>query len=116
VIGAQLAVPQPEPQRPPSLAGARQPVQLAVTGAEALLVSGASPEGSRVDVVVSQQGGLGQQGRTYVAAAGARLLALARPGGPGEGWSATLALTREEALDLIGAETAARQIRLLPRP
>jgi hypothetical protein len=91
-------------------------VQLGVTGAEALLVGGGSPEGSGVDVVVSQQGGLGERGRTYVAAAGARLLALAQPSGPGEGWSATLALTREEALDLIGAETAARQIRLLPRP
>jgi Flp pilus assembly protein CpaB len=116
VIGAQLAVPAAEVPSAPGVGRGRQPVQLAVTGAEALLVGGGSPEGSRVDVVVSQQGGLGQPGRTYVAASAARVLALARPSGPGEGWSATLALTREEALDLIGAETAARQIRLLPRP
>jgi Flp pilus assembly protein CpaB len=116
VIGAQLAVPATEAPSAPGVGRGRQPVQVAVTGAEALLVGGASPEGSRVDVVVSQQGGLGQRGRTYVAASGARVLALAQPGGPGEGWSATLALTRDEALDLIGAETAARQIRLLPLP
>jgi Flp pilus assembly protein CpaB len=116
VIGAQLAVPATEAPSAPGVGRGRQPVQLAVTGAEALLVGGASPEGSRVDVVVSQQGGLGQSGRTYVAASGARLLALAQPSGPGEGWSATLGLTRDEALDLIGAETAARQIRLLPLP
>ena len=116
VIGAQLAVPATEAPSAPEVGRGRQPVQLGVTGAEALLVGGASPEGSRVDVVVSQQGGLGQRGRTYVAASGARLLALAQPGEPGEGWSATLALTRDEALDLIGAEAAARQIRLLPLP
>ncbi len=116
VIGAQLAVPAAEAPSAPGVGRGHQPVQLAVTGAEALLVGGASPEGSRVDVVVSQQGGLGERGRTYVAASGARLLALTQPSGPGEGWSATLALTRDEALDLIGAESAARQIRLLPRP
>jgi Flp pilus assembly protein CpaB len=116
VIGAQLAVPATEPPVAPGVGRGRQPVQLAVTGAEALLVGGASPEGRRVDVVVSRQGGLGQRGRTYVAASGARLLALARPAEPGVGWSATLALSREEALDLIGAESAARQIRLLPLP
>jgi Flp pilus assembly protein CpaB len=116
VIGAQLAVPVAKPPPAPGVGQGRRPVQVAVTGAEALLVGGASPEGSRVDVVVSQQGGLGHSARTYVAASGVRLLALKGPGGPGEGWSATLALTRPEALDLIGAETAARQIRLLPRP
>jgi Flp pilus assembly protein CpaB len=116
VIGAQLAVPATEPPVAPGVGRGRQPVQLAVTGAEALLVGGASPEGRRVDVVVSRQGGLGQRGRTYVAASGARLLALARPAEPGGGWSATLALSRDEALDLIGAESAARQIRLLPLP
>ena len=72
-----------------------RPVQIAVSGAEALLVGWRLAEGSRVDVVVSQRAGLGRRGRTYVAAAGVRLLALARPAGPGEGWSATLALTRD---------------------
>jgi len=49
-----------------------------------------------------------------------RLLALTQqdPGGPGPaaGWSASLALTRSEALRLIEAESFARSVRLLPRP
>ena len=44
-----------------------------------------------------------------------RLLALQGPAGPGEGWSATLAVTEQQALELIGAESAGREIRLLPR-
>ena len=114
VLSAQLVVPQPR-ARTPGVGGGLRPVQIAVGGAEALIVNGASPEGTRVDVVVSEQSGLGRRGRTFVAAAGVRLLALTGPGGPGEGWSATLALTRPQALDLIAAESAAREIRLLPR-
>jgi Flp pilus assembly protein CpaB len=115
VLAAHLVVPQPEARKPAVGRGLR-PVQIAVSGAEALTVAGGSPEGSRVDVVVSEQSGLGRRGRTFVAAAGVRLLALAGPGGPGERWSATLAITRAQALALIAAETAARDIRLLPRP
>jgi Flp pilus assembly protein CpaB len=115
VLAAQLVVPQPE-ARTPGIGGGLRPVQVAVTGAEALTVAGGPPEGSRVDVVVSEQSGLGRRGRTFIAASGVRLLALAGPGGPGQGWSATLALTRPQALELIAAETAAREIRLLPRP
>jgi hypothetical protein len=51
-----------------------------------------------------------------VAATVVRLLALQSPGEPGEGWSATLALSEQQALDLIGAQSAGREIRLLPRP
>ena len=115
VLAAQLVVPEPEAPAPGVGDGLR-PVQIAVSGGEALTLDGGSPEGSRVDVVVSEQSGLGRRGRTFVAAAGVRLLALAGPGGPGQGWSATLALTRAQALALIAAESAARQIRLLPRP
>jgi hypothetical protein len=43
-----------------------------------------------------------------------RLLALGGAG-PEGGSQATLALTEEQALDLIAAEGTARQIRLLPR-
>ena len=117
VLDAQLVV--PEAKRPDVVPGAgrgRRPVQIRVAGAEALTLGGASPEGSRVDVVVAEQSGLGIRGRTYVAASGVRVLALSAPPGPGEGWSATLALTREQALELIGAEGGAREIRLLPRP
>lgn len=113
VLAAQLAVPQP-PSPPAARAGpGRRPVQVGVTGAEALLLGGASPEGSRVDVVVSEQPGLGRRARTYVAATGVRLLALDAPPGPGEGWSATLALTRPQALELIAADAGAREVRLL---
>ena len=116
VLDAQLVVPQPEPVQPPGAGRGHRPVQVPVSGAEALLVGGAAPEGGRVDVIVSQRAGLGSQGRTYIAAEGIRLLALNRPAGPGEQWQATLALSREQALDLIGAQSAGREIRLLPRP
>jgi pilus assembly protein CpaB len=116
VLGSQLAVPEAAPTAAPGAGRGRRPVQLPVNGAEALLLGGASPEGGRVDVVVSQRAGLGGSAKTYVAAEGVRLLALAKPAGPGESWSATLALSREQALDLIGAQGAGRELRLLPRP
>ncbi len=115
VLAAQLVVPQPD-SRPTGVGPGLRPVQISVSGGEALTIDGASAEGSRVDVVVSEQSGLGRRGRTFVAASAVRLLGLSGPGGPGEGWSATLALTRSQALELIAAETAAREIRLLPRP
>jgi Flp pilus assembly protein CpaB len=116
LLDAQLVVPQPEPVRTPGAGRGHRPVQVPVSGAEALLVGGAAPEGGRVDVVVSQRAGLGAAGKTFIAAEGIRLLALSRPAGPGEEWQATLALTREQALDLIGAQSAGREIRLLARP
>jgi pilus assembly protein CpaB len=116
VLGVQLEVPRPKHAPRPALGGGRRPVQVGVTGAGALLVDGTSPEGAQVDVVVSQTSGLGQKARTYIAARGVLLLALDGPGGPGEGWTATLALTRPEALELISADSSGRQIRLLPGP
>ena len=116
LLAAQLAVPQPAPPPAAAAGRGRRPVQVEISGAEALTVGGASPEGSRVDVVVSEQSGLGRRARTYVAASGVRLLALSGPPGPGEGWSATLALTRAQALELIAADTGAREVRLLARP
>jgi len=115
LLGAQLAVPHPEAPRTPVTGQGLRPVQVPVVGAEALLVGGTSPEGERVDVVVSQQAGLGRSARAYVAATGVRLLALQSPREPGDGWSATLALGEQQALDLIGAQSAGREIRLLPR-
>jgi hypothetical protein len=94
----------------------RRPVEVAVAGADALTVSGGSPEGSRVDVVVARQGGLGNSARVYIAATSVKLLALRGPATPGEPWSATLAVTEQQALSLIGAQSAGREIRLLPRP
>jgi Flp pilus assembly protein CpaB len=106
------------PRRRVSLAaGDRRPVQIAVSGAEALLAEGAGASGARVDVVVTTEPTGSGRGRTYVAAAGVPLLAL----GPGAEGSlaggtaaATLALTKSEALRLIAAESFARRLTLLP--
>lgn len=121
VLAAQLRVPSEGRRRPgDGLAAGRRPVEITVGGGEALLAAGASPQGSRVDVVVTTEPNGPGPGRTYVAAAAVRLLGLARqdPEGPGPspGWSATLALTRREALRLIEAESFARSMRLLPLP
>lgn len=113
VLAAQLAVPQAPQAEAPSVGQGRRPVQIAVSGAEALSIAG-SPEGSLVDVVISEQPNASGDGRTYVAAPGVRLLALGNAGPEGSS-NATLALTEEQALALIGAEGSARDIRLLPR-
>ncbi|HEX3562796.1 MAG TPA: hypothetical protein VHU24_08170, partial [Solirubrobacterales bacterium] len=115
VLGAQLAVPRPDAPRAPGVGEGLRPVEVAVAGAQALTVGDGSPEGSRVDVVVARQAGLGRSARARIAASGVRLLALQSPAGPGEGWSATLAVTEQQALALIGAQSAGREIRLLPR-
>ena len=114
VVASQLSLPLPEGPAVIAAGRGRTPVQVGVTGAEALTLDGASPEGTRVDVVIAQRSGLGNDAKTYVAATAVRLLALRSPQGAGQGWSATLAVGRKEALELIEAEAAAREIRLLP--
>ncbi len=120
LLSAQLRTPAPRRRRRPSLADGRRAVEITVSGAEALLGAGGSARGTRVDVVVTSEPRGPGPGRTYVAAAGVRLLALTRQQaegpGPAGGWSATLALTRQQALALIEAESFARGVRLLPRP
>ena len=121
VLAAQLRLPSStQRQGSETLAAGRRPVQITVAGGEALLATGGTPQGSRVDVVVTTEPNGPGPGRTYVAAPAVRLLALTRqdPTGPGPspGWSATLALTRAQALRLIEAESFARSVRLLPRP
>ncbi len=93
----------------------RRPVQIAVSGAGALLAAGPPPRGARVDVVVTVEPQGYGSGRTYVAAPGVPLLALAgaEAEAPGEA-EATLGLTRAQALDLIHAESFARQVTILP--
>jgi Flp pilus assembly protein CpaB len=115
VLGAQLAVPRPKEPPAPGVGAGLRPVQITVAGAEALTVGGAAPEGRLVDVVVSRQAGLGRSASAHIAASGVKLLALAAPAGPGEPWSATLAVTEQQALSLIAAQSAGREIRLLPR-
>jgi Flp pilus assembly protein CpaB len=107
---------------PGRLPPGREPVELAVSGAEPLAAAG-DPAGMRVDVIVTSEPEPGRgPGRTYVAAEAVRLLALDqggdRSGGPGvlapPAWTATLALSRDQALRLIQAENFARQLRLIP--
>jgi Flp pilus assembly protein CpaB len=94
----------------------RSPVEVNVSGAGALLASGAPTSGTRVDVVVSGDPATGS-GRTRIAASAVPLLAL-RPADEGVGpatAAATLALRRRQALKLIAAESAGRRLTLLPR-
>lgn len=94
----------------------RRPVEIAIGGAGALSAFGAQPVGSKVDVVVTAEPSGAGEGRTYVAAAAVPLLALGpgAEGGPGEA-TATLGLTRPQALRLIAAESFARRVTVLPR-
>ncbi len=118
LLASQLRPPRAEPGGSSGLAPGLHPVEIAVSGAEALLVAGAQPVGDRVDVVVTTEPGGSGAGRTYVAAAAVPLLALG-PGADGaadEGLAAaTLGLTRPQALRLIAAESYARRVTLLPR-
>jgi Flp pilus assembly protein CpaB len=118
LLASQLRPPRAEPASAPGLGRGRHPVEIAVSGAEALLVAGAQPVGERVDVVVTTEPAGSGPGRTYVAAAAVPLLALG-PGAEGaaaEGIAAaTLGLTRRQALRLIAAQSFARQVTLLPR-
>jgi Flp pilus assembly protein CpaB len=99
------------------LGGGRRPVQIAVSGAGALEALGAPPVGSKVDVAVTTESGGSSDGRTFVAAPAVPLLGLG-PGGEGlegETATATLGLTRSQALRLIQAESFARRVTLIPR-
>ena len=75
-------------------------------------------------IVTTEPRGAEARGRTYVAASSVRLVDLRQSGasdpaaGAGSpfgagGWTATLALTRHQALKLIEAESYAREIRLI---
>jgi len=97
------------------LGKSRRPVEILVSGAGALSAFGAQPVGSKVDVVVTTEPSGSGSGRTYVAAPAVPLLGLA-PGGegaPGEA-TATLGLTRPQALRLIAAQNFARSVTVIP--
>jgi Flp pilus assembly protein CpaB len=117
LLASQLRLPSRRDRGVPALTGRRRPVEISVSGAEALLATGASPRGAKVDVVVTSEPTGAGPGRTYVAAAGVPLLALG-PGadgpGPGGASAATLGLTKRQALRLIAAESFARKLTLLP--
>lgn len=118
LLASQLRPPRLKAGDALGLGRGRHPVEIAVSGAAALIVAGAQPVGGRVDVVVTAEPSGSGSGGTYVAASAVPLLAL----GPGEGGTAaeglaaaTLGLTRRQALRLIGAESFARRVTLLPR-
>lgn len=117
LLASQLRPPRSASARTAPLGRERRPVEIAVSGAEALLATGAAEPGTKVDVVVTTEASVGGAGRTYVAAAAVPLLALG-PGadgpGPGGTAAATLALTKRQALRLIAAESFARKLTLLP--
>ncbi len=116
LLAAQLRRPRSDAPGP-RLPGGRRPVQIAVSGAEALALGGGDPVGSRVDVVITTEPTGGGAGHTYVAAASVPLLGLgAGPEGEAGGIAeATLGLTRPQALRLIAAESFARQVTVMPR-
>lgn len=100
----------------PALGRGRGPVEIEVSGSDALLAGGAGTTGTKLDVVVTTEPAGPGPGRTYVAARSVPLLEL-RPGLEGtEAGStsvATLGLTRPQALRLIAAESFARRVTLL---
>lgn len=93
----------------------RRPVEIVVSGAGALSALGVQPVGSKVDVVVTAEPEDSGSGRTYVAAADVPLLGLG-PGGEGGAGeaTATLGLTRAQALQLIAAQSFARSVTVIP--
>jgi Flp pilus assembly protein CpaB len=95
----------------------RRPVEIAVSGAGVLTAAGGRPLGSLVDVVVTSEPTGSAGGRTYVAAPAVPLLGLASAGEgvEGETTTATLGLTRPQALRLIAAESFARRVTVIPR-
>jgi Flp pilus assembly protein CpaB len=114
LLASQLRPPRRGAEAPAGLRGGRRPVQIAVSGGEALEGVGGEA-GSKVDVVVTAEPTGPGPGRVYVAAAGVPLLSLGPDDPEGDGTlPATLGLTRRQALRLIAAESFARQVTLLP--
>ena len=120
LLVSQLKDPGGSPdQSAPRLGHDLQPVEITVTAAGALASLGAGGP-TRVDVVVAGEPVTGGRARVRVAAEGVRLLSIVQaspeeaPAEGTDGWTATLALTRGQALDLIEAENFAREIRLIP--
>lgn len=118
LVGAQLGVGRTGGRRGGRrLARGRRAVEIAVSGADALLSDGPAAAGAKVDVVVTSEPSGSGAGRTYIAAARVPLLAL-RPrveeAGATAGAVATLGLSKRQALRLIAAESFARRVTLLP--
>jgi Flp pilus assembly protein CpaB len=115
LLAAQLRSSQ-ETSGGPLLGQGRRPVEIVVSGAGALSALGVQPVGSKVDVVVTTEPEDSGSGHTYVAAPAVPLLGLG-PGGEGGAGeaTATLGLTRAQALRLIAAQSFARGVTVIPR-
>ncbi|MGE0068366.1 MAG: Flp pilus assembly protein CpaB [Solirubrobacterales bacterium] len=114
LLASQLRAPGSGQAPAASLGRGRRAVEIAVSGADALLVAGNQPVGGAVDVVVTTEPSGSGDGRTYVAASAVPLLAL----GPGEEGgagtaAATLGLSKRQALRLIAAQSFARRVTIL---
>ncbi|MEX2108209.1 MAG: hypothetical protein WD827_04905 [Solirubrobacterales bacterium] len=117
LLAAQLRPPRRGSPATNGLGRGRRPVEILVSGADALFATGPTVAGAKVDVVVTTEPDGAGPGRTYVAAAGVPLLALRRGvegSGAGGLAAATLGLTKSQALSLIAAESFARKLTLLP--
>jgi Flp pilus assembly protein CpaB len=116
LLAAQLRAPRRRAPGRVGLGRGRHPVEILVSGAEALLAGGPIGATAKVDVVVTTEPTGSGTGRTYVAVSAVPLLAMApaveEPGPVGSA-VATLALTRPQALRLIAAESFARRLTLL---
>ena len=109
-----LRRPEDERQKAPAAPGrGRHAVEISVSGAGAL--TGTS---GRVDVLVTTEARSGAgEGRTYVAARRVPLLAIGRTGASEAGvglTQVTLGLSRQQAIDLVEAESFARRVTILP--
>lgn len=101
----------------PRLGPGRRPVDIVVVGAGSLAAAGGNA--GVVDVVVASEPITGGRARVEIVAERVRLLGL-EPADPARSaevgadtWRATLALTRDQALELIEAENFARQVRII---
>jgi Flp pilus assembly protein CpaB len=117
LLAGQLHLPGNERPAASAVGPRRRPVEISVSGADALLSTGLAGQRTKVDVIVTTEAGATGAGRTYVAAPMVPLLSLGPgPDGPGPGGAsaAILALTKRQALRLIAAESFARKLTLLP--
>jgi pilus assembly protein CpaB len=115
-----LQVPgEPDAPSGPTLARGERALDLM-----ALADPGAVTAGARVDVLVTYDGRAGAPGATRMALEDAEVLQ-ARPANPAEGPDASAGLPRvlatlrvrvRQAVALTAAVSAAREVRLLPRP
>jgi Flp pilus assembly protein CpaB len=118
LLAGQLQPPQKPGEPSGALGAGLHPVEISVSGADALVAAGPPAPGERVDVIVTTESGGSGPGRAFVAAPAVPLLSLAPAAeGPEPGGLslAVLGLSRSQALRLIAAQSFARQITLLPR-